>query len=151
MNEIDEYMTLIVEPAFIDVSQNVQSVRHAYLACLAIYHVIDRAAYPDDPRNLAEQWKAESLAFTIVDEVAQHFKHGTRRWVKKMRTENPDALLITNALGLEGALEDLETRNLYFQIRDAIEFVRNKVGVLSEKNRTNASAFDKPTDELKRP
>lgn len=69
----------------------------------------------------------------IIDEVAQHFKHGTRRWVKKAKEKNPDTLLITNALGLDGSLEDLELRNLYFQIRDAITFVRKKAEFLSEK------------------
>lgn len=133
MNEIDKYMELIVDPTFADLSKNMQSVRHAYLACLAIYHVVDRAAYPNDPSNLAKQWKSESLAFTIVDEVAQHFKHGTRTWVKKAKGENPDALLITNALGLDGSLEDLELHNLYFQIRDAMTFIQKKAEVLSEK------------------
>lgn len=132
VSEIGEYLELIVEPTFADLSQNRQSVRHACLACLAIYHSVDRAAYPDEPYNLAEQWKSESIAFRIVDEVAQNFKHGTRRWVKRAKETNPDSLLITHALGLDGSLEDLELRNLYFQIRDAIIFVRKKAEAISE-------------------
>lgn len=127
MNTIDEYMELIVEPTFADLSRNGQSVRHSYLACLTIYHAVDRMAYPNEPTKLAEQWRSESLAFMLIGEVAQHFKHGTRRWVKRARKEKPDKLLITQPLGLEGKLEDLDVYNLYFQIRDALLFVQEKV------------------------
>ena len=131
MNDLDEYIELIVEPTFADFSKDARSVRHAYLACLAIYHAVDRAAYPDEAGTLAEQWRSESLAFMLVDEVAQHFKHGTRRWVKKAKEKNPDALLITHPLGLEGDLKGLELRNLYFHVRDAVTFLRQKAKVLA--------------------
>ncbi len=133
MNDLDEYMELIVEPTFADFSRNARSVRHAYLTCLAIYHAVDRAAYPNEPDTLAKQWRSESLAFMLVDEVAQHFKHGTRRWVKKAKEKNPDALLITHPLGLEGDLEGLELHNLYFQVRDAVTFLQEKAKVLAGK------------------
>jgi hypothetical protein len=127
VNDFAEYMELIVEPTFEDFRRNGGSVRHGYLACLAIYHAVDRAAFPNDPSVLAEQWCTESLAFMLVEEVAQHFKHGQRRWVKKAKAQNPDALLITHPLGLEGGLKGLETHPLYFQARDAVEFLRSKV------------------------
>jgi hypothetical protein len=126
VNDLDEYMELIVEPTFDDYFKNAHSVRHAYLTCLVIYHAVDRAAYPDDARTLADQWISESSAFSLVDEVAQHFKHGTRRWVKREKAKDPDAMLITNPLGLDGDLKDLELRSLYFQIRDAVMFLRKK-------------------------
>ncbi len=126
MNDLAEYMELIVEPTFEEFSKNSSSVRHGYLACLVIYHAVDRAAYPDDARTLAPQWKSESTAFMLIDEVAQHFKHGQRRWVKKAKEKDPDALLITHPLGLESDLKGLETRNLFFQVRDAILFLREK-------------------------
>lgn len=89
MNDFAEYMEQIVEPTFEEFKRNSQSVRHAYLACLVIYHAVDRAAYPNDPIALAEQWRSESLAFMLIEEVAQTFKHGQRRWVKKAKAQNP--------------------------------------------------------------
>jgi hypothetical protein len=131
MNDLAQYMELIVEPTFEEYKRNSVSVRHAYFACLAVYHALDRAAYPNDPAPLAAQWRSESLAFLLIDEVAQHFKHGTRRWVKKAKKENPDALLITHPLGLQGDLEGLETHSLFFQVRDAVTFLRQKVKLLA--------------------
>ena len=132
MNSLAQYMELIVEPTYEELSRNSGSVRHAYLACLVIYHAVDRAAYPDDPRDLAEQWVAESQAFMLIAEVALHFKHGTRRWVKKAKEKNPDALLITFPLGLERDLGGLELHSLYFLIRDALIFLREKVKLVAQ-------------------
>ncbi len=126
MNSLAQYTELIVEPTYAEFKRNSGSVRHAYLACLVIYHAVDRAAYPDDPHDLTQQWVAESQAFMLIAEVALHFKHGTRRWVKKAKEENPDALLITRPLGLEGDLGGLELHALYFLIRDALIFLREK-------------------------
>ena len=126
MNDFAQYMELIVEPTYEEYQKNSTSVRHAYLACLVVYHAVDRAAYPGEPHVLAKRWTSESLAFMLIEEVALHFKHGTRRWVKKAKKEKLDALLVTHPLGLEGDLEGLETRNLYFQVRDAVTFLRQK-------------------------
>jgi hypothetical protein len=126
VNDLDEYMELIVEPTWEEYKRNSASVRHAYLACLVTYHAVDRAAYPKEPTPMAERWAKESLPFMLISEVALHFKHGTRRWVKSAKKKNPDALLITHPLGLQGDLKGLETRNLFFQVRDAVTFVRGK-------------------------
>lgn len=125
-NQIDEYLNQIVDPTFSDFAKNPHSFRYAYLACVAVFHSVDRAAYPHDPRDLAKKWGEESRDFALIEEVAQHFKHGTRRWVIKAKAKDPNALLVTNALGLDGNLENLRLYNLYFLLRDAIHFIRNK-------------------------
>jgi hypothetical protein len=127
VNDFAEYIELIVEATFEDFRRNGGSVRHGYLACVAIYHAVDRAAFPNDPSALAEQLRAESKEFMLVEEVAQHFKHGQRRWVKKAKAANPDALLITHPLGLEGGLKGLQLHSLYFLTRDAVIFLRSKL------------------------
>jgi hypothetical protein len=128
MNDLAEYIELIVEPTWEEYRKNSGSARLAYLTCVVAYHAVDRAAYPDEePSELAEKWAAESKPFMLVAEVAMHLKHGTRRWVKKAKEQDPDALLITLPLGLQGGLAGLETRNLFFQIRDTIIFLRTKV------------------------
>jgi hypothetical protein len=75
----------------------------------------------------------------LIEEVAQHFKHGQRRWVKKAKAKNPDALLITHPLGLEGDLRGLETRSLFFQARDAVLFLREKAKLSAPKAQAPAS------------
>jgi hypothetical protein len=127
VNDFAEYMEVIVEPTWEDFRRNGNSVRHAYLACVAILHAVDRAAYPGDPIALAEQWRKESQEFMLVEEVAQHFKHGQRRWVKRAKAANPDALLITHPLGLEGGLKSLQLHSLHFLARDAVKFLRTKL------------------------
>jgi hypothetical protein len=87
---------------------------------------------------------SESQAFMLIEEVAQHFKHGRRRWVKKAKEENPDALLITHPSGLEGDLKGLETHALYFQVRDAIMFLREKAKLVAAK--AQAPAASSPTE-----
>ena len=126
MNDLAEYMEIIVEPTWEEYRRNSTSVRHAYLACVAVYHAVDRAAYPADGSTLAPQWRQESQEFMLIEEVAQHFKHGRRHWVRKAKEKNPDALLITHPLGLEDGLGGLETHSLFFLVRDAIKFLHEK-------------------------
>ncbi len=131
MLKLDRYIELIVEPTFEDFKRNPTSIRHGYLACVATYHAIDRAAHPQDAQVLQEKWRSESQEFMLVEEVAMYFKHGQRRWVKKAKEEKPDALLITFPLGLEGSGEGLDTRNLHFILRDAIKFLREKAAEIT--------------------
>jgi hypothetical protein len=43
VNSLSRYIEFIVEPAFDDFKKNC-TARHAFLACVAIYHAIDRAS-----------------------------------------------------------------------------------------------------------
>ena len=68
------------------------------------------------------------MEFMLIEQVALHFKHvksDFAKWAKKALP--PDTLLITHPLGLSGDGEGLETRNLYFVVRDAFKFLRGKV------------------------
>jgi hypothetical protein len=53
------------------------SVRHAYLACVAIFHAVDRAAEESGKRPAAvrQAWCKESLDFKLVDVLEHDFKH----------------------------------------------------------------------------
>jgi hypothetical protein len=133
MNALDDYLELIVEPTYEEYKRNSTSVRHAYLACSVIYHTVDRAARPNKVTGLSDKWAEESLVFMLVREVALHFKHGQRHWVRKAKKEHPDALLITHPLGLEGGLGGLELHGLYFQVRDALFFIRKKASLAAPK------------------
>ena len=137
MNELIRYLDLIVEPTFADFSSNPTSVRHAFLACVATYHAIDRVTYPKKPGNLRNKWRKESLEFAIVDMVAHHFKH-VKSDDERQTPRRPGIPLSFAVFGARGALNTyaLNTRalndggidlhNLRFVIRDAIKFLRQQ-------------------------
>lgn len=133
MQGLERYLELIVEPTFEDFKRNPSSVRHAYLACLVTYHAIDRVTFPTKPGNDLDRWREESLEFMLVEQVALHLKHvksDFARWAAKALP--PHTLLITHPLGLTGDGEGLETRNLFFVVRDAVKFLRKKAVSMRE-------------------
>jgi hypothetical protein len=97
-------------------------MRHAFLACVAIYHAVDRAAYPEKPGNLLKGWRKQSLDFKLAEIVANHFKH-----VKSSdeKVSGP-GIPISLALGLSDSVETMELRNFFFVIRDAIKFLHQQ-------------------------
>ena len=125
VHDLGRYLELIVEPTFDEFKKNRASVRHAFLTCVAIYHAIDRASYPNKPGNLRKEWGKQSLEFKLVDIIAHHFKHvhssdeiiGIRR----------PGLPISRALGFNDAGDQMDLRNLFFVIRDAMKFCTSKL------------------------
>jgi hypothetical protein len=71
------YLEIIVDPAFDDFYGNRGSVRHAYLACVAIFHAVDRVAEESGrrPAVVRQNWCKESLEFKLGDVLAHHLKH----------------------------------------------------------------------------
>jgi hypothetical protein len=136
MNELKQYLKLIAEPTFEEFRRNPFSLRHAFLACVATYHAVDRAAYPRSPRGLKQKWGHESLEFRLVDYVAHDFKHLASRREKVPAGRIPLSFAIYGRAGFNthsfndvGQVENL--RNLVFVVRDAIEFLHRKA---AEKN-----------------
>jgi hypothetical protein len=95
VNSLQQYIDVIVEPTLKDFERNPRSVRHAYLACVATYHAIDRATYPKRGALLREKWRGESLEFTIIDMVTHHLKHVLSD------DENPNALARERGIRLQ--------------------------------------------------
>jgi hypothetical protein len=136
VNGLEQYLDSIVEPTFKDFERNPSSVRHAYLACVAAYHAVDRAAHPSHPGNLKKKWRDESFEFVIVDMVAHHFKHVISD-DEKAPTPSGNIPLSTLVFG-DGTLNSaplnaemfneggIDLHNLYFVIREAIKFLRQK-------------------------
>lgn len=73
--DINDYISRIVEPTFLDFQRNPRSGRHAFLACVVVYHSVDYASYPNGTKSITEEWQKESIEFAIVDIVANHLKH----------------------------------------------------------------------------
>jgi hypothetical protein len=76
MEDLERYLDEIVEPTIKDFQANPTSVRHAFLACVAVFHGVDYLAFPRKrPATLRQQFRKQSLAFAVVDDVAHAFKH----------------------------------------------------------------------------
>ncbi|MDA9407926.1 hypothetical protein [Bradyrhizobium sp. CCBAU 45384] len=69
--EIERYFELIVEPTIADFEANPTSVRHAFLAALAVFHSIDYLNAKRDRKNFRDA----SADFALVDRIAHAFKH----------------------------------------------------------------------------
>lgn len=129
MNDLARYIELIVVPTFEDFSRNPFSVRHAFLACVAIYHAVDRVSYPKKPGNLGKTWGKECFAFLMVDMIAHHFKHvksDQEKWEEKFPPKDAIPLSFLVFEQSDKMDEKMELRNLFFVVQDAIEFLKDK-------------------------
>jgi hypothetical protein len=101
MNDLMRYLKLIVEPTVDEFKKNPASVRHAYLAAVAIYHSIDRAAASKDKKvkHLREKWRADP-AFALMDIVAHDFKHIKADWRKTSRKVTSRSGAVIGRMGL---------------------------------------------------
>ena len=133
MKTLARYLEVIVDPTFDDFLSNSGSFRHAYLACVAIFHAVDRAAEESgvSPATLRQVWCRESLEFKLVDILAHHFMH-VQSNDEKIPATRP-GIPIGIVLGFDEAGEGVDLRNLYFVIRDAVRFVHKKAGTTHPK------------------
>jgi hypothetical protein len=133
MKTLARYLEVIVDPTFDDFLGNSRSFRHAYLACVAIFHAVDRAAEERSvsSKKLRQDWGRESLEFKLVDILAHHFKH-VQSSDEKIPVTRP-GIPIWIVLGFDEAGEGMDLRNLYFVIRDAVRFVHKKAGTTHPK------------------
>ena len=75
MEDLERYLDEIVDPTIEDLAEHRMSIRHTFLACVAVFHGVDYLAFPRKARTLREQFNKESRAFAIVDDMAHAFKH----------------------------------------------------------------------------
>lgn len=69
--EIERYLEQIIDPTIADFEANPTSVRHAFLAAVAVFHAIDYL----DANSLRKRFREESADFALVDRIAHAFKH----------------------------------------------------------------------------
>jgi hypothetical protein len=75
MEDFVRYLEEIVEPTIADFEQNARSVRHAFLACVTVFHAVDYLAFPGTSRGTREDFRRDSPDFKLVDDIAHAFKH----------------------------------------------------------------------------
>jgi hypothetical protein len=149
MNTLQRYLEVIVDPTWDDFHANRDSVRHAFLTCVAIFHAVDRVAEEEAKKPGAktvrhyrklyrdlwgkEIWGKENDSdspspspFLFVDTIAHHFKHVLSD--NERNEGNRSGLPIGMALGFNETGDEMNLRDLYFIIRDAVRFVHRKAG-----------------------
>jgi len=130
VNALEEYIDLIVEPTFEDFRKHPGSTRHGFLACVAAFHSVDRAAQlmSKGSATVRQKWRSKSIEFTAIDMIAHHFKHTH----SSLDRPNPhhDGIPLSFALGLGEKANQLETRNLVFLVRDVLKFLRQQATTL---------------------
>jgi hypothetical protein len=72
---MERYLDEIVDPIVKDFQEHPDSRRHAFIACVAVFHSIDYLAYPRRSQPLRDAFRKTSPDFAIVDEIAHAFKH----------------------------------------------------------------------------
>jgi hypothetical protein len=69
--DADRYFEQIVDPTIADFEANPTSVRHAFLAAVAVFHTIDYLNAKRDRKNFRDA----NADFALVDRIAHAFKH----------------------------------------------------------------------------
>jgi hypothetical protein len=135
MNALTRYIEFIVEPTFEDFKRNPNSVRHAFLACVAVFHAIDRASQETrvSRGNLRKEWGKKTPEFKFVDIVAHHFKH-VQSDDEKVGAQTP-GIPIAFALGLSDTGDTLDLHNFFFVVRDAVKFLHKEAAALDRRKR----------------
>jgi hypothetical protein len=139
MNTLTQYLDVIVEPTLDEFRRHPTSLRHAYLACVAIYHAIDRVAYPQSRGNLRKEWRRESMEFSLIDIVAHDFKHVKSTDHQPVTDAIPIAHALYGTVDFNSAMfndtGELETlRHLDFVAGDAVRFLRQKAESLAKQD-----------------
>jgi hypothetical protein len=75
MEDLVRYLDEIAEPTVAEFEKNPTSVRHAFLACVALFHSVDYLAFPESGRAFRQEFGKASPDFKLVDDVAHAFKH----------------------------------------------------------------------------
>jgi hypothetical protein len=142
MRLLTHYIDTIVVPTFEDFKRNPASERHAFLACVVTYHAIDRYAEEigRSVGNLRREW-GKKIEFKAIDLVAHHLKHvqSSDERLPPTKDKLPISFLVfrpsavgthaVNAAPVGGEVK-MQTRDLYFAVRDVIKFLREKADEL---------------------
>jgi hypothetical protein len=74
-NGTERYLETMVDPTINDLESNPTSIRHAFLACVVVFHSLDYLTHPKSTKNRRFLFRKQSVDFAIVDRVAHAFKH----------------------------------------------------------------------------
>jgi hypothetical protein len=147
MEDLERYLSEIVEPTVEDFQRQPSSVRVGFLACVAIDHSVDYLAFPADRAKwdgkehrsrraeLRRQFCEENKHFHLASEAANAFKHVktiTKRSLEASQVyERPPAMAGRMMAGLSmlgdttGAVV-VDGNDLLEVVTEALRFLRSK-------------------------
>jgi hypothetical protein len=135
----EEYMRDIMQPTIKDLVQNRTSKRHAFLACVVTYHMIDYLCGKRRKAVLRGEYRVQSGAFAAVDRIA----HG-RAEAQSGRARSPSRVGETPA-DLTASAEGEAT--LAGEGTDILALVNEAADFLAKKAGEQASQEDQPAND----
>ena len=115
----EEYIRDILQPTIKDLVQNRASKRHAFLACVVTFHMIDYLCGRRRKAVLRGEYRVQSAAFAAVDRIA----HG-RAEAQTGRARSPSRVGETPAA--LAAFAEGEGTNILALVNEAAEFLAKK-------------------------
>lgn len=127
----EEYMRDIMQPTIKEMIQNRTSKRHAFLACVVTYHMIDYLCGKRRKAVLRGEYRLQSAAFAAVDRIT----HG--RAPSPLRVGETPGDLAASAEG-EASLAGQGT-DILALVNEAANFLAKKAGEQASEEDGNAS------------
>jgi hypothetical protein len=122
----EEYMRDIMQPTIKELAQNRTSKRHAFLACVVTFHMIDYLSGKRRKAVLRGEYRLQSAAFAAVDRIA----HGRGESLAPGGTDivglvNEAAGFLAKKVGEHASEEDQPANDTYYVV---VPFDRNAQG-----------------------
>ena len=135
----EEYMRDILQPTIKELVQNRTSKRHAFLACVVTYHMIDYLCGKRRKAVLRGEYRLQSPAFAAVDRIANG-----RAEAQSARAPSPSRVGETPA-GLAALVEG--EASLAGEWTDVLALVNEAAEFLAKKAGEQASDEDQPAND----
>jgi hypothetical protein len=143
----DEYMRDFMEPTIKDLVQNRASKRHAFLACLVTYHMIDYLCGKRRKAVLRGEYRAQSAAFAAVDRIA-HGRTDGQPGVRRSASRVDETSAGLAGMSLRGATSgNVGAANLIGEERNILALVNEAADFLAKKVREQTSQEDEPGND----
>jgi hypothetical protein len=147
----EEYIHEMIEPTIKDLVQNRVSKRHAFVACVVTYHMIDYLCGKRRKAVLRGEYRAQSPAFAAVDRIAHgrvDAEPGPKRSAPRVAETPADSSTAfaqgsskINVLGAAHAVR------LTGEGADILTIVKEAADFLTKKARDQALQEDQPAND----
>jgi hypothetical protein len=135
----EEYMRDIMQPTIKDLAQNRTSKRHAFLACVVTFHMIDYLSGKRRKAVLRGEYRVQSAAFAAVDRIA----HGR---AEAQPGQGRSASRVGETPADLAALAEGQAR-LAPEGTDVLALVNEAADFLAKKAGERASQADQPAND----
>jgi hypothetical protein len=134
-----------MEPTIKDLAQNRASKRHAFLACLATYHMIDYLCGKRRKAVVRGEYRAQSQAFAAIDRIAHGRQDGQPDPPRSAL--HLDETLAESVGGRGAASGNIGAARLIGEGTDVLALVNEAADFLTKKVREQASREDEPAND----